>query len=264
LTAATTAPVDVCVGVQALQASTERGQAAAWVVGAWTTGGNVPDVKLQLQTTPAAAGTAVFTFGCGTKNGTSACDLGAVDAASAVRQLQAQVTVPVTAATVTSASLTVTGSAATLGTDPTAAAAVTILTPPTPVGATSTTSTGNLPGVTAPIVSPSLSPGGNAATLFPSLDPQSSASSSPGTGGATVPLANNSVRTAGSNTLAAQVVGLLALALAAAFAVTRISIRRPTPSRPAGTAAAAPPPQAPAKTSEPGQPGKEADKPPSA
>ena len=156
-----------------MQQSRERGQAAQWAVAAWTTGGNVPDVTIQLRATPASAGTPSFTFGCGSHDGTSSCDLGAVDATSAQRQLQAQVTVPVTAATVTSVSLTATGSAANLRTDPAASAAMTILTPPTPIGASPTLPVGTFPGVTAPTLNPTLSPGGNASGLFPTLDPQS-------------------------------------------------------------------------------------------
>jgi hypothetical protein len=249
LTAATTAQVNLCVEVQPLQQSRERGQAAQWAVAAWTTGGNVPDVKLQLRATPASAGAPTFTFGCGSHDGTSSCDLGAVDATSALRQLQAQVTVPVTAATVTSVSLTATGIAANLRTDPAAAAAMTILTPPTPIGATTTLPVGTFPGVTAPTLNPTLNPGGNASGLFPTLDPQSPGLRSAGTTGAKQ-VANTSALPAGSSTLGAQVGGLVALALAGVFAVTRISIRRPAPAAAADTAAAAPPPEAPAKSAE--------------
>src|SRR6202035_724715 len=45
--------------------------------------------------------------------------------------------------------------------------------------------------------------------------------------------------------------GLVALALAGVFAVTRISIRRPTPAAAADTAAAAPPPEASAEPAKP-------------
>ena len=250
MTAATT--VNLCVEVQPLQQSSERGQAAQWAVAAWTTGGNVPDVKLQLRATPASAGAANFTFGCGSHDGTSSCDLGAVDATSAARQLQAQVTVPVTAATVTSVSLSATGSAANVRTDPAASAAMTILTPPTPIGASPTLPVGTFPGVTAPTLNPTLSPGGNASGLFPTLDPQSPDPRPAGTAGTagTKEVANTSALPAGSSTLGAQVGGLVALALAGVFAVTRISIRRPTPAPTADTAAAAPPPEAPAEPAE--------------
>jgi hypothetical protein len=246
LTAATTAQVNVCVEVTPLQQSRERGQAAQWAVAVWTTGGNVPDVKIQLQATPASAGTPLFTFGCGSDDGTSLCDLGAVDATSAQRELQAQVTVPLTAATVTSVSLKATGSAANLRTDPAAAAAMTILALPSPVAASVTLPVGTFPGVTAaPDLNSTLSPGGNASGLFPTVAPQSSDPRPAGTAD-TRAVANTSALPAGSSTLGAQVAGLVALALAAVFAVTRISIRRPAPAAAADTAAAAPPPQAPA------------------
>jgi hypothetical protein len=253
LTAATTTQVKLCVGVLPIQQSRERGQAAQWAVAAWTTGGNVPDVKLQLRATPASAGTPRFTFGCGSADGTSSCDLGAVDATSAQRQLQAQVTVPLTAATVTSVTLTATGSAANLRTDPAAGAAITVLTPPTPVGASLTPTAGSVLGVSAPALSPSLSPGGNASGLFPTLDPQSPDPRPAGTAGTagTRQVANTSaLPAADSSILGAQVAGLVALALAAVFAVTRISIRRPAHAAAADTSAAAPPPEAQAESAE--------------
>jgi hypothetical protein len=244
----------LCVEVAPLQQSRERGQAAQWAVAAWTTGGNVPDVKIQLRATPASAGTPSFTFGCGSDDGKSLCDLGAVDSTSALRQLQAQVTIPVTAATVTSVSLTATGSAVNLHTDPAASAAITILTPPTPVAASPALAAGTVPGVSALNLPPSLSPGGNASGLFPTLDPQSPGSQSPDPRSAATPgttqVANTSALTAGSSTLGAQVAGLVALALAGVFAVTRISIRRPAPANADATAAAAPPPEAPAESAE--------------
>jgi hypothetical protein len=236
-----------------MQQSRERGQAAQWAVAAWTTGGNVPDAKLRLQATPASAGTPRFTVGCGSDDGTSSCDLGAVEATSAQRELQAQVTVPVTASTVTSVSLTVTGSAASLRTDPAAAAAITVLAPPTPVGASLTLTAGTVPGVTAPALSPTLSAGGNASGLFPTLDPQSPDPRPAGTAG-TRQVANTSAlpagSSAGSSTLGAQVAGLVALALAGVFAVTRISVRRPAPAAAAATSAAPPPPEPQAESTE--------------
>jgi hypothetical protein len=175
-----------------------------------------------------------------------------VDATSAIRELRAQLTVPVTA-TATSVTLTATGSAANLHTDPAAAGAITILTPASPVAVSPTAlSTGTLPGVSAPGLSPtvssSLNPGGNASGLFPTVDPQSAASPHPSVTGRAEQVASTSSPASGSSTLAAQVVGLVALALAGVFAVTRFSIRRPTPAAgPAAKGAAAPPPKAPGK-----------------
>ena len=124
------AQVSLCVEVARAQASSERGQAAQWTVSAWTTGGNVPDAVLRLQAAPASAGTPVFSFGCGKNDGKSTCDLGVVDAKSAPRQLQARLTVPVTASAVKSVSLTVTGAAAHLAKDPKVSEAVSITAPP--------------------------------------------------------------------------------------------------------------------------------------
>src|SRR6202042_2440135 len=98
-----------------------------------------------------------------------------------------------------SVALTVTGSAANLRTDPAAAAAITVLTPPAPVGASLTLTAGTVPGVSAPALSPTLSPGGNASGLFPTLDPQSPDPRPAGTAGTagTRQVANTSALPAG-------------------------------------------------------------------
>jgi hypothetical protein len=127
--------VSLCVQVAGAQASSERGHAVKWTVSAWTTGGNVSDATVRLQATPASGGTPGFSFGCGKADGMSACDLGAVDAKSAPRQLQAQLTVPVSASAVKSVRLTVIGSTAHLTKAPTASATVSITAPPPASGA---------------------------------------------------------------------------------------------------------------------------------
>jgi hypothetical protein len=245
--AAGTARVSLCVGIVPLQQNGERGQETQWAVSAWATGGNVPDATIKLRTSPAGAGTPDFSFGCGSADGTSSCDLGAVDAGSAQRQLQARLIVPLTATTVTSVSLTATGSAANLHTDPVASAAITVLAPP--ASALISTSLAALPpiGVSAP--PPTLSPGGNASGLFPTLDPSSPATlgARPAPGGAR-PVADTSALSAGASHIGSEVVGLAALGLAFALAVTRLSIRRPAPQVPGATAG----PEAPAEP--PGQP----------
>jgi hypothetical protein len=225
--AATTTPVSLCVGVMPMQQSSVRGQASQWLVGAWTVGGNVPDAKIQLQST-AGTGIPTFSFGCGSGNGTSACDLGAVDASSAQRQLQAEVTVPLTATTVTAVSLMVTGVAANLATDPAATASVIVQAPSSPAGANlSSLSTMPPPGVAAP------TSGGSAASLFPTVAP-----GSPQAVGS--PVANVSGLSRGGTLVAAMF-----------LALTRLSIRRPAPRHVANTAvAAAPQPEAPAERHE--------------
>lgn len=230
--AASTTPASLCVGVLPLQQSSVRGQAAQWEVGAWAQGGNLPDAKIRLQAT-AGAGTPAFSFGCENGNGTAACDLGAVDASSTQRLFQAEVTVPLTAATVTAVSLTVTGSAAGLATDPAAVATIIVQAPASPVAATSLPAMPP-PGIAAP--TPTLSPGGNAAGLFPAVSPSPQAEGE-------APVANVSALSgAAENSQIAQGAGLAALAAAMLLTVTRVSLRRPTPRHAASSAAAATPP----------------------
>lgn len=279
--------VSLCVQVAGAQASRQRGSAVQWTVSAWTTGGNVPDATVRLQATPPSGGTPGFSFGCGKADGTSACDLGAVDAKSAPRQLQARLTVPVSASTVKSVRLTVIGSTAHLTKAPTASATVSITAPPpasdtspppaseaaqnppnelpAPVTVTSPLPVGSLPGIppgippAIPPVSPTLSPGGNAAGLFPTLHPKQNPSSpQQAKPPRTRPVANTSALPEGAPVVGAQVAGLAALALAFVLAVTRLSIRRrPTATPPdTDTSATAPgteqgsgtPPEAPTDT----------------
>jgi hypothetical protein len=250
--------VSLCVQVAGAQASSERGSAARWTVSAWTTGGNVPDAAVRLQATPASGRAPGFSFGCSKKDGASSCDLGAVDAKSAPRQLQAQLTVPVSASAVKSVGLTVIGSAAHLTKAPEASATVSITAPPpageaapnppneaqnppnelpAPVTVTSPLPVGSLPGL------PPLSPSGSASGLFPVLHPKPSPSSTqPNPHARTRPVANTSALPEGAPVVGAQLAGLAALALAFIIAVTRLSIRRRPTSTPPGadTSAAAP------------------------
>jgi hypothetical protein len=261
------AQVSLCVEVARAQASSERGQAAQWTVSAWTTGGNVPDAVLRLQAAPASAGAPVFSFGCGKHDGASSCDLGVVDEKSTPRQLQAQLTVPVTASAVKSVSLTVTGAAAHLAKDPRVSAAVSITVPPpatappaaavppavgappnagdlppVPETVTSPLPVGSLPGIPAGSpgsvpgitgVNPTLSPGGTVAGLFPTLHPKPTASPAQSDPRArTSPVANTSALPEGAPIVGAQLVGLAALAAAFVLAVTRLSVRRRTASAP--------------------------------
>jgi hypothetical protein len=202
-------------------------------------------VIIRLQATPTVGGAPGFSFGCGSDDGTSSCHLGTVDAKSAHRQLQAQLTVPVTAATVKSVSLMAIGSAASLATDPKVSAAVAVTTPAaaTPAAAKPTSTTpqepeavtsplpvGSLPNI--PATSPTLSPGGNAAGLFPTLDPKPTPTSKPTPTPISVqkahgrPVADTTALPEGAPIAGAQIAGLGALALAVVLAVTRLSIRR--------------------------------------
>jgi hypothetical protein len=132
------------------------------------------------------------------------------------------------ASTVKSVTLTAIGSAADLPQDPAASAAVTITAPaelaPDPTITTITTplAVSSLPDI--PAASPTLSPGGNAAALFPALRPSPTASQAAKE--STRPVADTSALPEGSPVVGAQLVGLAALALAFILAVTRLSIRR--------------------------------------
>jgi hypothetical protein len=216
------------------------------VVTAWTTGGNIPDAIVRLKATPSSAAPK-FSFGCGSSDGTASCDLGAMDATSVQRQLQADSEVPATATSVKSVKLTVIGSAAKLPKDPTASATVQIsgtatttstTNPTLPITTTTPLPVGSLPDV-PPATSPTLSPGGNAAKLFPTLQPSPNSSASKDVKGRAV--ANTAALPEGTSVVGASLIGLAALALAFVLAVTRFSIRRrPTPATPAGAAAAPP------------------------
>jgi hypothetical protein len=233
--------------VQRSQADISRGQTARWIVSVWARNGNVPDTTVRLSTAPASQSPA-FSFGCGSHNGTAACNVGGVDSSSSSRQLQAGVSVAATATSVTSVKLTATASAANLVSDPTASVTVQVFpfghstpttpTPSLPGGATSTSpiSVGNLPYLSG-TAGTKVSPGGNASGLFPTLNP----SSSPGRSGSTVvkranarPAADTSALSLGSPVVGAQLAGLGALAVGSILAITRLSVRkRPTQKPPA-------------------------------
>ena len=215
------------------------------MISAWTKGGNVPNATVRLQATPADV-TPQFSFGCGSSNGTAACDLGAMDAKSAQRQLQADDMVPATASTVKSVRLTVIGSAASLPKDPKASATVVIkgsasAAQPTP--STSPLPVGTLPGVSTvnPSTGATLSPGGNASGLFPTLKPSPTPSPASRSGSALNVKARQAADTSAlpesAPVVGAQLAGLAALLVAFVLAVTRFSIRRrPAPATAASAA----------------------------
>ena len=233
---AATTKVSLCVAVQRLQATVQRGQAGTWIISAWTTGGNVPDATVRLVTAPAGL-TAMFTFGCGSEDGTASCDLGEIAAQSSARQLEAEVQVPATAS-VSNVQLSVVASAAHLPTDPRATASM-------PVTAATATGSGGGGGGTQPLTttnplpvgnlpevngvggtSGTLSPGGNAGGLFPTLSPSPNPNGTQGQNANAKTVANSSDVPLGAPVVGAQLVGLGVLALAFVLAVTRMSIRR--------------------------------------
>ena len=146
-----------------------------------------------------------------------------MNAASAHLQLQAQLTIPLTA-TVTTVSLTATGSATGLVTAPAATAPVAVVAAGSPVGAgTLPVGTGTLPaGLTSP--NSTLSPTGGADVLLPTLAPTAPPTSIPA---GTRQVASKSDLPSGSTHVGVELLGLIALAAAFLLAVTRVSIRRP-------------------------------------
>jgi hypothetical protein len=234
------------VAVQPGKSSVQRGQTALWTVTAWTQGGNVPDATIRLMAAPASL-KPTFSFGCGTHDGAASCDLGALDAKSAQRQLQAKIAVAATATTVTSVRLTAAASAAGLTTDPQASATVSVTAaspaatnsadPSAPGGTdVSPLTVGNLPYL--PSASPVLSPGGDAAGLFPTLTPSTGPPTAKQDPQKTQPVANTSALPQEGPVIGAQLAGLAVLALAFLFAVARLSFRRrsaPAQSGPASS-----------------------------
>jgi hypothetical protein len=229
--------------VQRSQASIKRGETAKWIVSVWAQGGNVPDATVRLSAVPASQ-SPTFSFGCGSHDGTAACNIGGVDSNSSSRQLEAGVSIAATASSVRSVQLTATASAANLVRDPKASAIVQVTasgqptTAPSPSGGTTSSSPltiDNLPYLNGP--AGKLSPGGDASGLFPTLNP----SSSTGKSGSTVaqranarPAADTSALSLGTPMVGAQLAGLGALAVGFILAVTRLSVRkRLTPKPPA-------------------------------
>jgi hypothetical protein len=97
--------------------------------------------------------------------------------------------------------------------------------PPVPADVTSPLPVGSLPSI--PKVSPTLSQGGNAGNLFPTLNPTRAKDPAQPIGKArTRPVADTSALPEGAPVVGAQLAGLAALALAFVLAVTRLSIRR--------------------------------------
>ena len=264
----------LCVQLQSSQASIKQGQAAEWIVSAWVRDGTLPDATLQLTASPTSQ-VPVFSFGC-SRDGTASCDLGAVSSGSTARQFIARIAVPATATSVTSVRLTLTGNAANIVKKPSVGVSVPVTksatttpsctssagsTPTTGSTGTGGTSVSQIPVGTLPTVggsggsTSSVSPGGNAAGLFPTVSPSAEPAPGPGgqggQGGSVRAVANTEALPIGTPVVDAQLVGC-ALGVAFLLAVTRLSIRR----RPAAAAAAAgrAAPAAPAALADPGAP----------
>jgi hypothetical protein len=157
-TPAAPAPGQLCVSVQANQASVKPGETATWTVQIWAQGGSAPGVTVSLATTPAGLG-ATFGSGCPNGSGTGTCTVGDMATALAPSSyvLQAQLALP-TSSTAGTITLTAAANAATTAamTDPAAGETLTVVHPassPTPAGKKTTpaqTPAATTPAATTP------------------------------------------------------------------------------------------------------------------
>jgi hypothetical protein len=244
----------LCISLESLQASIAHGQFAEWAVDVWAVNGDIPDTTVRLATGTKSLEPS-FSFGCGNFDGTASCNLGGVFSGSTARQVIASVTVPATDTAVTSVKLTATASAAGLSANPSAAIAVPVRsgtatgTPAGPApapgtgtstgpGSSSTTVSslpvGSLPTIGSGSPTSSLSPGGNAAGLFPTINSSGVPAPTPGQGESARPVADSAALPIGTPVIDGQLLGLGALGIAFLLAVTRLSVRR----RPAAAATA--------------------------
>jgi hypothetical protein len=226
----------LCVSLQRSQESVKRGQAAQWTVSAWTENGNVPSATVRLTASPTSQ-VPEFSFGCGSYDGSASCNLEAVFSGSAHRQYLARITVPASDTTVTSVKLTAIASAANLTKEPSVSVTVTVnnaaasasssqSSDSEPSSSDSPLGVGSLPALGGNGSSSSLSPGGNASGLFPTINPSSVPSPGTALNASARPVADSVALPIGTPVVDAQLVGLGALALAFLLAATRLSVRR--------------------------------------
>jgi hypothetical protein len=111
---ASASAAQLCVTVQASEASVRRGQAATFTVQVSTQNGPASGVSVTLTAAPSGQA-ATFTASCPGGNGAATCAVGALatSVAPAAYAMQAQIAVPATASSsVTSVTLTATANAA--------------------------------------------------------------------------------------------------------------------------------------------------------
>ena len=254
----TPSPVDLCVSLQAVTATAQPGQAAAYRIRVWPSGGTVDGVSVQASVTTGRPSppfrSPAFSY-CGAGDGTATCTVGTLQASQA-SELQAQTDVPSAAPagdTVTlTATVTGTASGAAGNGKVTASATVSVIAAPhtsprpTPTHGSpghgrphSSSSPGDLGTGLRPGGLPSLSnssgsvTAGNPSIAFPAINP--GPSSVPGTPARSVKPARGPYRpSAAANILplnggqvGAQVAGLIVLVLGVALVIVRVSLRRP-------------------------------------
>jgi hypothetical protein len=242
--ASTAPPTQLCVSVQSSQSSITRGQTATYTVQVSTKGGSASNVSVALAAQPSTQ-KPKFTSGCTKGDGTASCTVSSVTA-TAPATLEAQIAVASNATSVSSLKLTATASIATTAK----------WTPPSATRTTSVTAATSAKTSSRPVNLPPLPLGpipnlnaeaslligaGNAAGLFPAITP----SPAPSPGQVVHPQAGrqNAEPVSDSSTVSpgsapvftAQVVGLIALGLAIMLTVTRLSLRRRSGSRGAGS-----------------------------
>jgi hypothetical protein len=111
---------------------------------------------------------------------------------------------------------------------------------------------GNLPYL--PSASPVLSPGGNAAGLFPTLTPSADPSTAKQDPQKTQPVANTSALPQEGPVIGAQLAGLAVLALAFLLAAARLSFRKRSAPAQSGPASPGKPAEPPDPSDPPGEP----------
>jgi hypothetical protein len=167
LTAASSSPsataANLCVSVQASQASVKRGQAASFTVEVFTQNGPASGVSVTLAAGPSGQ-TAAFTASCPGGNGAATCAVGslATSVAPASYSMQAQIAVPASASSsVTSVTLTATADAAVspaMAAEPATSGTVTVSgaasASPSPSPSPSKATTSTAPASIAPATSP--------------------------------------------------------------------------------------------------------------
>jgi hypothetical protein len=235
------------VSVQRSQASVERGQNAAYVVQVWTDNGSASDVSVALNAKPSSQ-QSTFTSGCAKEDGTATCTVSSVSDKQPAN-LDAQIPVGSGDTSVTSVKLTATASIVTSvkWTPPSATETVAVTAAsasaakssaaksPASASQETTLPLGPIPDLSGIPdlngISSSLIGAGNVSGLFPAIGPSATPSPSPGTdtpsgNGNARPVAESLATGFGQPVLTAQVLGLIALAVAIMLTVTRQSLRR--------------------------------------
>jgi hypothetical protein len=233
------------VSVQRSQSSVKPGQKAAYTVQVSTeNNGSVANVSVAIAAQPSSQKPAFIT-GCAKGDGTATCTVSSVSDKQPAT-LRAQIPVASGVTSITSVKLTATASIVTSvkWTPPSAAETVAITAvraAPTKTSASPPPETrlplGPIPNLNS--VSSSLIGAGNASSLFPAIIPSATPSSSPETQPQrskpnAQPVSDSSALGIGKPGLTGQVVGLIALALAIMFTVTRLSLRKRFGSRRSG------------------------------